>query len=79
MDGGCLKDAGEQVIPEAFDLHILPADQAKIHQHIQSDQQLDDAPRILIFLDIQEDSERDGAPDVAEVEKIKKIVLLLLF
>ena len=68
MDRRGFEDACKEIIPEAFDLHIFPADQTKINQHIQADKQLDDAPGMPVFSDIQENSQRDGASDITEVK-----------
>ena len=68
------KHPREQVIPEAFDLHVFPADQAEINQHIQADQHLYNSSCVFVFANKQEQSERDGKPDIAEVDEIEKIM-----
>ena len=75
MDGGCLKHACEQIIPEALDLHVFVADQSKIDKHIQTDKQLNNAPGMPVFFDKQEDAQRNGQTNVAEIEQIEQIVL----
>ena len=69
-----LEDAREQVIPETLDLHIFLADQTKIDQHIKTDEQLYDAPRVRIILDKEKHPQRHGTSDITEVEKVKDIV-----
>jgi hypothetical protein len=68
-----LEDAREQVIPETLDLHIFPTDQAKIDQHIQTDEQLYDAPGVRIIPDKEKHPQRHGTPDIAEVKKVKNV------
>ena len=74
MDRRCFEDTCEQIIPETFDLHILPADQPQIDQHIQTHEKLNNAPGILVIPDIQKHPQCDGTSDVAEVEQVKDIV-----
>ena len=44
-----LEYTGKKIIPESFYLHILFADQAKINQHIQADQELNYSSGMLIL------------------------------
>jgi hypothetical protein len=48
MNGCRLKGPRKKVIPEPFDLHVFMTYQAEINQHIQTDKQLDDPPRMLV-------------------------------
>ncbi len=75
MDRRRFKYSGEKIIPEALYLHILITDKSKIDQHVKADQQLHDAPGIFIFPDEQEYPQRYGQADIAEIEKIKQIIL----
>ena len=74
MDRCCLEYTSKKIIPEAFDLHVLAADQAQIHQHIQTYQKLYDASGILVLPDKQKDSQGNGASDVTEVKQIEDII-----
>ena len=74
MDGRRLENAGEQVVPKAFDLHVFAADQSEVDQHVCADQQLHDAPCIFVLPQQQKQSERDRDADVTEIEQIKYIV-----
>lgn len=73
MNRRCLEDAREQVIPEALDLHVFPTDQAEIDQHIQTDEQLYDAPGVRIIPDKEKHPQGHGTPDIAEVKKVKNV------
>ena len=75
VDRRRFKHAGKQVIPEPFDLHILPADQPQIHQHIQPHQELHRLPRVPVIAGVQEHSQRQRNPDVTEVEQVEQIIL----
>ena len=75
MDRRGLKNTGEQVIPEALELHIFIADKTEIDQHIQAYKQLDDTSGMRVFPDVQKHAQSNGTSDVAEVEKIKNVVL----
>ena len=75
MDGRGLEHAREQIIPEALDLHVFAADQSEIDEHVQADKQLNDAPGMSVLPDEQEDAQRNGQADVAEIEQIEQVVL----
>jgi len=75
MNGRRLKHPGEQIVPESLDLHVLVADEPQIYQHVEADKELHYAPRMLVFPDEQESAQRNGRPDIAEIEQIKDIVL----
>ena len=70
-----LKNTGEQIVPKAFDLHILSANQTKVDQHIQTDQKLDNTTGVPVFFYEQEHAQRNSATDVAEIKKIKEVIL----
>ena len=74
VNGCCLEYAGEQVIPEALDLHVFIADEAQIDQHIQPDQQLRYASCMAVFVFKQSKANGNGYAYIAEIEQIKQVV-----
>ena len=75
MDGCRLKYTCEEIVPESLDLHVFVTNQAEIDQHVQTDKQLNDAPGMPVFFDEQEDAQRNGHADIAEIEQIEQIAL----
>ena len=75
MDGGRLKHAREQIVPKSFDLHVFVTDQSEVDQHIQANEQLNNAPGMLVLSDKEEHAQRNGQTDVAEIKQIEQIVL----
>lgn len=73
MDRGGLKHAGEQIVPEPFDLHVLLANQAEINQHVQADQKLHDPAGMLVVEQKKKKAQRDRGADIAEIQKIEQI------
>ena len=74
VDGRRFKDAGEQIVPKALDLHVFVADQTEIDQHIAAHRELYESPRVFPTGNIQCQSDRDTDADVGEVEQIEQIV-----
>ena len=74
VDRRSLKNADEQIVPKTFDLHILPANQAKVDQHIQTDQKLHNATGVPVLFYKQKHAQRNGAADIAEIKKIEGVV-----
>ena len=75
MDRCSLKNPGEEIIPETFDLHVLAADQSKIDQHIQPHKQLYYTPGIFISLYEQEYPQSDRETDITEIQQLEDIAL----
>ena len=69
-----LKYSGEQIVPEAFDLHIFITDQPEIDQHIKPYKQLNYTPGVLVFLYEQEYPKGYGQSNIAEIEEIEQVV-----
>ena len=68
VDGRRFKNAEEQIIPEALDLHILAGDDAEIQQHIAAHRQLHEMPGILFPGGKERRSQRKTATNVAEIQ-----------
>ena len=73
MNCSRLKNSGKQIIPEAFDLHILIADKSKIDQHMQTNQKMSDSSGIFISFCKQKQSYENWYPYIAKIEKVKYI------
>ena len=74
MDGGRLKNAQKEIVPEALDLHIFSTDQSQIDQHVAAHQQLGHQTGVPESADIQGDGQRQTAPNVGKVEQVKGVV-----
>ena len=74
MDGSGFEHAGEQVVPKALDLHVFAADEAKVDEHIAAHQELHNAAGMSVALLEQQQPQRKGNADVAEIEQVEDIV-----
>ena len=75
MDRSSFKHSGKEIVPEALDLHILPAYKSKVDQHICTDEKLRESSRVPVLFCKQKQRHCQHRADVAEVDKIKQIVL----
>lgn len=73
VDGGCFKNSGEQVIPEALDLHVLSSDETKEDQHVEAHQKLGEMSGIFPMVDEEREPQSKGTSDVGEVEEIEEV------
>ena len=71
MDGRRLKNTEKQVVPEAFDLHILVGDHAEVQQHITAHRQLDEMAGIAFLSGKERRPQRKASSDVAEIQQIE--------
>ena len=69
----CLKNAQEEIVPEALYLHILPADEAQVHEHIQADGKLHDVTGVPPPRRVQGEAQGESCADIAEVEEVKDL------
>ena len=79
MDGRRFKYARKKIVPEALDLHVLPAEQAEIDQHVQTYQQLDDTSGISVFQIEQKNSKRYRRSYICKIKQIKQVVSSIAF
>ena len=75
VDGRGLEGAGEQVVPEALDLHVLARDQAEVHEHVEPHEELRDPACVSVPLYEKADAEGDRRADVGEVEEVEEVAL----
>ena len=71
VDGRRLKNTEKQVVPEAFDLHILVGDHAEVQQHITAHRQLDEMAGIAFLSGKERRPQRKASSDVAEIQQIE--------
>ena len=60
VNGGGFKNTQEQIIPEAFNLHVLMLKKAEIAQHIKSNGKLNDMAGIFLFAGKEKKSDGNG-------------------
>ena len=73
MECGAAEDAGSQVEPEPFDLHVLLAYQPKENQHVRADGKLDELPRIFLPCRSKGRPQANANADIRKVEQEKQV------
>ena len=73
MNGGGGEAAAEQIVPEALQLHIFPAEDPQISQHVRTNQQLGDPPGLGNTAEEEKHPKCQGNADVAEIQKIEYV------
>ena len=71
MNGRRFKYAEEKIVPKSFDLHIFPAKNPQVDEHIHADCKLDYIPGIFFLLLIQDQPCSDCSGDIGEVEQLE--------
>ena len=74
MDGGCFKNTQEQIIPEAFNLHVFMLKKAEIAKHIKTHSELDDMAGVFLFAGKEKKTYGNGCAYVRKIKKIENIV-----
>ena len=65
--------AGEQIVPEAFDLHVLLADQPEEDKHVGTYAELDKLPGIFLPSRRQRRPDPEAEANVGEVEQEEQV------
>lgn len=69
-----LKNAQEEIVPEALYLHVLPAYEAEVHEHVQAHRKLHRVSRVFPLCRVERQPYGYGRADICEVQEIKQVV-----
>ena len=75
VDGRRFKNAEEQIVPKALDLHIFTGDHAEIQQHIAAHRQLHEVTGISLPGGEEHRPRCEAAAYVAEIQQVEQVVL----
>lgn len=69
VDGRRLEHAGKKVVPKAFDLHVFPAQDAEVEQHVEADGELHQAAGVFDMPAVEKHAEREAGANVGKIDR----------